>query len=82
MADKTFLAWPFFDDRHRSLAGELERWASDILPPLLEGAEDSSDAVYACVKLLDKVMADGGVAFPPVPKTAATAGRTLSPTSA
>lgn len=40
------------------------------------------DAVYACVKLLDKVMADGGVAFPPVPKTAATAGRTLSPTSA
>ena len=40
------------------------------------------DAVYACVKLLDKVMADGGVAFPPVPKTAASAGRTLSPTSA
>jgi 2-dehydropantoate 2-reductase len=28
----------------------------------------SIDAVYACVKLLDKVMSDGGVAFPPVPK--------------
>jgi 2-dehydropantoate 2-reductase len=29
------------------------------------------DAVYACVKLLDKVMTDGAVAFPPVPKAAA-----------
>jgi len=29
------------------------------------------DTVYACVKLLDKVMADGTVAFPPVPKVAA-----------
>ncbi len=37
MADKTFLAWPFFDDGHRSLAGELERWAGNVLPPLLEG---------------------------------------------
>jgi 2-dehydropantoate 2-reductase len=40
------------------------------------------DTVYACVKLLDKVMADGGVAFPPVPKAAATPERTLLPASA
>jgi 2-dehydropantoate 2-reductase len=36
------------------------------------------DAIYACVKLLDKVMTDGGVAFPPVPKAAA-ANRELAP---
>ncbi|MBI4545317.1 MAG: acyl-CoA dehydrogenase family protein, partial [Gemmatimonadetes bacterium] len=49
MADQSFLAWPFFDDGHRDQARELERWAGEVLPPLLEGAEDSLDAVYACV---------------------------------
>jgi len=28
MADRTFLAWPFFDDEHRRLADELDRWAA------------------------------------------------------
>ncbi len=50
MADKSFLAWPFFDDDHRRLAVELERWAQEALPPLLQGSEDSLDAVYACVR--------------------------------
>jgi acyl-CoA dehydrogenase len=68
MADKTFLAWPFFDDRHRSLAGELERWASDILPPLLEGAEDSSDAVYACVRRIVAKLGKAGLLRVCVPK--------------
>ena len=49
MADKSFLAWPFFDDGHRSLAAEFERWVANVLPSLLEGSEDSSDAVYSCV---------------------------------
>lgn len=52
MADKSFLAWPFFDDEHRSLAAELERWVANVLPPLLDGSEDSSDAVYSCVRKL------------------------------
>ena len=26
MADKTFLAWPFFEERHRELAARLEDW--------------------------------------------------------
>ena len=38
------------------------------------------DAVYACAKLLDKVMTEGGVAFPPVPKGAAE--RALAPATA
>ncbi len=52
MADKNFLGWPFFDDDHRKLAGDLERFAAEALPALLEGAEANSDAVYACVARL------------------------------
>jgi 2-dehydropantoate 2-reductase len=37
---------------------------------LTETPTPSIDAVYACVKLLDKVMSDQGAAFPPVPKGA------------
>lgn len=50
MADKSFLGWPFFDDGHRSLAQELERWVEEALPPLLKGSEENLDAVYACVR--------------------------------
>lgn len=32
MADKSFLTWPFFEDRHRALAGALEAWAATHLP--------------------------------------------------
>src|SRR5437667_12613404 len=28
MADKRFLAWPFFEDKHRQLARELDPWAA------------------------------------------------------
>ena len=52
MLDDNFLEWPFFDDEHRAQAHALERWAAQALPPLLEGAEDDADAVYACVRRL------------------------------
>jgi len=32
MADRSFLAWPFFSERHRELADALEPWAKDNLP--------------------------------------------------
>ena len=33
MADRSFLAWPFFDDDHRRLAADLESWvAAEIAP--------------------------------------------------
>ena len=28
MADQTFLDWPFFQDRHRTLAAGLDAWAT------------------------------------------------------
>ena len=27
MPDKSFLNWPFFEDRHRAYAGKLDAWA-------------------------------------------------------
>jgi acyl-CoA dehydrogenase len=29
MADKSFLAWPFFEERHRELAARLENWSDE-----------------------------------------------------
>ncbi len=29
MSSSSFLDWPFFDDRHRALAGELDAWAAE-----------------------------------------------------
>ena len=68
MADKTFLAWPFFDDGHRKLAGELEAWAGSVLPPLLRGSEDSSDAVYSCVGRLVAELGKSGLLRVCVPR--------------
>ncbi|MEM9638592.1 MAG: acyl-CoA dehydrogenase family protein [Pseudomonadota bacterium] len=43
MADKSFLSWPFFEDRHRALAADLESWAQDSLAGI-----DHSDTDAAC----------------------------------
>lgn len=47
MADKTFLNWPFFEDRHRELSKALEEWCAAHL-----GAVDHSDTDTACRQLV------------------------------
>lgn len=47
MADRSFLDWPFFEDRHRDLADALEAWAVAHL-----GAVDHSDTDAACRQLV------------------------------
>jgi acyl-CoA dehydrogenase len=42
MSDKSFLDWPFFDQRHRDLAAALEDWARAHLPV------DHTDVDAAC----------------------------------
>jgi acyl-CoA dehydrogenase len=42
MADRSFLAWPFFEPRHRELATALDDWAAQEIPPH-EGEEDAVD---------------------------------------
>lgn len=54
MADKTFLDWPFFDDKHRVLADELEAWASVNLTDL-----DHSDTDTLCSELV-RTLGDAG----------------------
>jgi acyl-CoA dehydrogenase len=43
MSDTSFLAWPFFDERHRELAGDLEQWCEATI----HDAEASDEGV-AC----------------------------------
>ncbi|KZM51908.1 acyl-CoA dehydrogenase family protein [Labrenzia sp. OB1] len=41
MADRTFLDWPFFEAGHRTLASELESWASTRLKHFEHGDTDA-----------------------------------------
>ena len=54
MADRSFLDWPFFEDRHRVLAASLERWAEKALA----GAEPA-DVDAACRSMVSRLGADG-----------------------
>jgi len=77
MADKSFLAWPFFDEDHRRLAEELERWAQEALPPLTHGSEDSLDAVYACVRRIVEEMGHARLLRVCIPRSYGGARETL-----
>ncbi|MEP6145785.1 MAG: acyl-CoA dehydrogenase family protein, partial [Nisaea sp.] len=46
--------WPFFEDRHRELAGVLEDWCGEFLPV------DHSDVDEAC-RALVRALGDGGI---------------------
>jgi acyl-CoA dehydrogenase len=56
MADKSFLGWPFFTDRHRALAEAIERWSVANLPV----AHGDVDA--ACRDLVARLGRDGFLA--------------------
>ena len=56
MADRSFLDWPFFDDRHRAFATELEAWAEETAAVGLHGDHDLDGDCRAILKAL----ADGG----------------------
>jgi acyl-CoA dehydrogenase len=54
MADRTFLDWPFFDDSHRTLTYDLERWCESEL------AEAHSEDVDTECRILVRKLGDGG----------------------
>ncbi|MCH2094880.1 MAG: acyl-CoA dehydrogenase family protein [Rhodobacteraceae bacterium] len=54
MADTSFLTWPFFEDRHRTLAAELAAWSSSNLQDI-----DHSDTDAACRTLVGRLGASG-----------------------
>ena len=53
MSDTTFLDWPFFEARHRELAGALEGWSVANLPV------DHGDVDAACRRLVAMLGAGG-----------------------
>jgi acyl-CoA dehydrogenase len=55
VSDTSFLDWPFFDSRHRSLAAELDVWAGRELAPIAAG----EDVDAACKTIVAK-LAEGG----------------------
>ena len=54
MPDRTYLAWPFFEDRHSALAAEVERFATDALADM---DEDASDVDATCRTLVARLAA-------------------------
>ncbi|MEZ5615248.1 MAG: acyl-CoA dehydrogenase family protein [Rhodocyclaceae bacterium] len=58
MSDKTYLDWPFFDEAHRRLAGDLETWAGQNLD---SASHDDVDA--ACRDLVGRLGRDGWLRY-------------------
>ncbi|MEP4036116.1 acyl-CoA dehydrogenase family protein [Pseudophaeobacter sp.] len=54
MADRSFLSWPFFEERHRELADALEVWAGQNLSGI-----DHGDVDAACRSLVAALGAGG-----------------------
>tara|TARA_R110002124_G_scaffold131203_1_gene293319 strand:+ start:10513 stop:11664 length:1152 start_codon:yes stop_codon:yes gene_type:complete len=54
MSDATFLTWPFFEDRHRALAADLDKWAARELAHV-----DHTDTDSAC-RALVRSLGEGG----------------------
>ncbi len=54
MTDKSFLNWPFFEERHRALAEKLDAWAAKNLAHV-----DHADVDAACRKLVTMLGRDG-----------------------
>ena len=67
MSDRTFLNWPFFEPRHKALAGDLDAWASETLKGI-----DHSDTDNACKTLVAALGRDGWLQL-----SGAQAGETL-----
>ena len=52
MPDRSFLAWPFFDDAHRALAESLDVWARAEIAPVAEEEPNTDEAAREYVRRL------------------------------
>jgi acyl-CoA dehydrogenase len=57
MADRGFLAWPFFEPRHRDFAAGLDDWARQVVTPHVE--EDERDIDGTC-RTLVRLLGEAG----------------------
>lgn len=63
MSDRTFLDWPFFEPRHRSLAAELDQWARDALPAIVDAPGAHHDADGTCRRLVGALGRSGWLRY-------------------
>ena len=73
MPDRSYLAWPFFDERHAALAGEVERFATDALADV---DEETGDVDATCRTLVAR-LAEAGLLRHAVPAAYGGAGERL-----
>jgi acyl-CoA dehydrogenase len=57
MADRSFLAWPFFEPRHRDFAAGLDDWARQVVSPHVD--EDERDVDGTC-RMLVRLLGEAG----------------------
>jgi acyl-CoA dehydrogenase len=57
MPDQSFLAWPFFEERHRALAAAIEQWCRSNLPL------EHRDVDAACRTVVAKLGRDGWLTY-------------------
>ncbi|MGE5367097.1 MAG: acyl-CoA dehydrogenase family protein [Betaproteobacteria bacterium] len=64
MPDKSFLSWPFFDERHRALAAGIESWCASNFSSTHGGAAggERGDLDAACRDLVLQLGRDGWLA--------------------
>ena len=68
MSDKSFLSWPFFDERHRALAAGIEPWCASNL----SSVHGRGDLDAACRDLVRQLGRDGWLVHTaPDPESAA-----------
>jgi acyl-CoA dehydrogenase len=60
MTDRSYLGWPFFEERHRRLAQDLERFAAGALAGPGHGAGDDAAVDAACRRLVRR-LGDAGL---------------------
>jgi acyl-CoA dehydrogenase len=63
--DKSYLGWPFFEERHRALAAAIERWCADHLPV------KHGDVDAACRALVAALGRDGWLNYSAIDPDAA-----------
>lgn len=61
MADRSFLSWPFFEDRHRAFADRLDAWTAATIPAI-DAAHDhhDPDGLDAACRAMLKALGEGG----------------------
>ena len=60
MPDASYLAWPFFDERHRAFAPELANWARRELAPIVEHHGDDQASVDETFRAAVRRLGAGG----------------------